>query len=109
MQKKFCDIIKDIRKSNRMSQEEASKRMKISRSTLASYEAGLRKPGYDIIKRMAYAYGVSYDDLLKQTGNLVDEETILDKPRRMLLQTVSDYSDREIMRVIRVIEAMRDE
>ena len=105
MDKKFSDIIRDIRKANRMSQEEAAKRMKIARSTLASYEAGLRKPGYDILKKMSYAYGVDYDVLLKQTGDLMDE-TMLDRPRRMLLQSVSDYSEDEIMRVIRVIEAM---
>ena len=108
MQMKFSDIIRDIRKANRMSQDEAAKRIKISRSTLASYEAGLRKPGYDILKRMSFAYGVSYDELLKQTGDLIDEETVLDKPRRMLLQTVSDCSETEIMRIIRVIEAMRE-
>ena len=107
MQKKFSDIIKDIRTANRMSQEEAAKRMKIARSTLASYEGGLRKPGYDILKRMASAYGVDYDVLLKQTGDLLDEETVLDKSRRVLLQTVSDCSDEEIMRIVRMIEAMR--
>lgn len=106
MNKKFSDIIRDIRNANHMSQEEAAKRMKIARSTLASYEAGLRKPGYDILKRMSYAYGVDYDILLKQTGDLEDE-TVLDKPRRMLLQSVSDSSDEEILRIIKVIEAMK--
>lgn len=108
MQKKFQDIIRDIRNANRMSQEEAAKRMKIARSTLASYEAGLRKPGYDILKRMSAAYDVDYDVLLKQTGDWIDaEETMLDKPRRVLLQTISDASDEEVNRIIRVIEAMR--
>ena len=109
MQKNFCDIIKDIRKSNRMTQAEAAKRMKIARSTLASYERGLRKPGYDILKRMSYAYGVDYDVLLKQTGDLLDELTTLDKSRRTLLQTISDCSEEEIMMYVRVIEAMRKE
>ena len=107
VQKKFQDIIRDIRKANHMSQEEAAKRMKIARSTLASYEAGLRKPGYDILKKMSAAYDVDYDVLLKQTGDWIDEETMLDKPRRVLLQTISDASEEEVNRIIKVIEAMR--
>ena len=53
--------IKKLRKSNKLTQEELSKVINVSRSTLSCYEAGIRTPGIDELKLIAEHLGVGLD------------------------------------------------
>jgi transcriptional regulator with XRE-family HTH domain len=53
-----------LRKSKKITQEEAAEKMGIVRSTYANYESGKREPDFDTTKLIADFYGVSVDYLL---------------------------------------------
>ena len=52
----FSERIKNAREENMLTQEEASKRLNISQSTLCLYEAGKREPNIETIGKMAKLY-----------------------------------------------------
>lgn len=56
--------IVQLRKSKKITQEELSRKIGVTRSALSQYELGLRQPDYDIVKRMADYFNVSTDYLL---------------------------------------------
>lgn len=48
----------------RLTQDEASKKLGISRNTLASYEAYRTKPDIEMGKKIAKLYGLTVDDII---------------------------------------------
>lgn len=47
-----------------LTQAEAAERLKISVSTLASYEAGRTFPDVEVLKRIEVLYSISYNDII---------------------------------------------
>jgi len=56
--------LKDLRKEHGLSQLEASKRLKIDRSTIAKYETGAASPSVYLLVDLARMYRVSTDYIL---------------------------------------------
>lgn len=61
------DRLKELRKSNNLSQEELSKRLNLNRGTYAHYELSKRQPDYKTLKKISDIFDVSLDYLI--TGN----------------------------------------
>lgn len=53
--------IKTLRKGKRMSQEQLSEALKVSRATISNYEVGRRSPHLSELKRIAEYFGVGLD------------------------------------------------
>lgn len=53
--------LKTLRKGRKLTQQELSERLGLSRATISNYEVGRRSPHLSDIKRLADFYGVSLD------------------------------------------------
>lgn len=57
--------LKDLRTANKMTQQEMAHKLRISRSTLAGYEAENKQPSYDVLIKIAQLFNVPTDYLLE--------------------------------------------
>lgn len=64
----FYSILKALRTSHHMTQEELAKVLKISRSTVGMYENGSREPDYETLEAIADYFNVDIDYLLGRTN-----------------------------------------
>lgn len=60
----LSERLKQLRTEKGLTQEQAAKRICVTRSTLSAYENGTRYPSYDVLVSLAYLFGVSTDYLL---------------------------------------------
>ena len=65
---KFQNILKSLRSSHGLTQEELSKNLKISRSTIGMYESGARQPDFETLELIADYINVDTDYLLGRTN-----------------------------------------
>lgn len=74
----FGKKLKSIRQSNKMTQDEMAKRMKVSKTTVINYEMGTRKIPLAYLVKFSNLFNVSVDDILgtrkESIGQLTDEE-----------------------------------
>ena len=86
--------LRELRKENRMSQEDLGKLLGVTKVSISGYENGTRVPSLDVLQGILDVFGVSADFLLGRELNVVGED---DSAVRMTLST----SDIEIIREIR--------
>ncbi len=63
----FQSVLKSLRKSNNLTQEDLAKALKVSRSTIGMYENGSREPDYETLESIADYFNVDIDYLLGRT------------------------------------------
>lgn len=76
---KFNIVLKSLRTSNGMTQDQLAKVLKVSRSTIGMYEKGDREPDYETLEAIADYFNVDVDYLLgrtKRTTRLVASTTL---------------------------------
>jgi len=61
---KFYIMLKDIRKSNKLSQQQLAKDLGVRQSTIAQWETNARSPNLDMLISIADYFDVSTDYLL---------------------------------------------
>lgn len=68
----FKDVLKQLRKSKNMTQEELAHKLGIARTTYSSYEQGRREPDYETLLLIADFFDTSVDALLgrKEVGTV---------------------------------------
>lgn len=75
---KFADRLKDLRTSQKLSQEELAKKIKVSRSCIGNYEQGTREPKYEDLETIADYFNVDMDYLVgksdKTSFRITEEE-----------------------------------
>ena len=62
----FGNVLKTLRESIGMNQEELSEKFGISKSTIGMYETNKREPNFELLKEFASFFNVSTDYLLEQ-------------------------------------------
>lgn len=60
----FADILKHLRESKDMTQQDLARYLSVSRTTITGYETRSREPDYDKLIRLAAYFGVSVDYLI---------------------------------------------
>ena len=60
----FKDMLVYLRKRDHLTQEQAAKKIGVTRSTLANYETGKRHPDIECLNIIADVYNVNMDTLL---------------------------------------------
>lgn len=63
----YGDVMAYLRNRADLTQEEAAKGIGISRSSLANYEKGLRRPSFEIMEAVADFYNVNMDTIFGHT------------------------------------------
>ena len=66
----FENILKSLRESAGLTQDELSKKTNISRSNIAMYETGMRKPSKKTLEAFADFFNVNIDYLLGRTQQI---------------------------------------
>lgn len=89
----FSIRLSELRKSNKISQNELAKAIKIGRSTLANYEQGIREPSFDTLKRIADYFDVDLDYLI---GWSKEKQSIL---RNIFPDRKSGIGNKKIFRI----------
>ncbi|MDO8751703.1 MAG: helix-turn-helix transcriptional regulator [Dehalococcoidia bacterium] len=64
--------LRELRQRVRLSLREVEQKVGVSNSYLSQVETGQRRPGTNVLKRLAPLYGVSVRDLLELAGHLVE-------------------------------------
>lgn len=65
----FSDRLKELRKEHHLTQADFAKESNISRSIIAMYETGKRKPSFEVLEFIADFFNVTMDYLLGKTDN----------------------------------------
>lgn len=63
----FANILRELRLSRKITQDELAKYLNVSRPTIAGYETKNKQPDYEKLKKLADFFDVSIDYLI--TGN----------------------------------------
>lgn len=112
---KYGDILKRLRKSNNLSQQELTDRLKINRSTYARYETSSTQPDYDTLNKLADFFGVTTDFILGRSDNpkLTEQESfeafIKDPELRRWHKELPKSDEEDLRRLKRIWEAYRDD
>lgn len=77
------DILKQLRKSRGLSQIKLANDLNVSKSLIAAYETGTRKPSYEMLIDLSSYFKVSADYIIGNTNNVVYQ---LDQQTNDLLQ-----------------------
>lgn len=64
--------LRELRQRVRLSLREVEQQVGVSNSYLSQVETGQRRPGTNVLKRLAPLYRVSVRDLLERAGHLVE-------------------------------------
>lgn len=64
--------LRELRQRVKLSLREVEQKVGVSNSYLSQVETGQRRPGTNVLKRLAPLYGVSVKDLLERAGHLVE-------------------------------------
>ena len=66
----FSEVLKELRESNCITQEQLARQIDVSRSTIAGYESKNREPDFDKLLSLSRFFHVSVDYLLTGQRNL---------------------------------------
>lgn len=110
-------VLKDLRKENKMSQQKLADIMHVSRSTIAMWETDASEPDIDNLKILARVFGVTIDYLLgreaveqKESPAAVSGEAELDEELvRLLCRLDSPQEEQRVKDFVRGLLAAREE
>ena len=99
----FPDMLSYLRKREKLTQDELARALGIGRSTLASYERGLREPNFEMLETIADYFNVNMSTLLGETER--NETPELSAKRKAALDTVEKLSEEKLDAVIKILES----
>lgn len=81
----FKDILKKLRKSRNLTQQQLASKMNLAKSTISMYENGKREPNFEQLEAFADIFNVDMNTLIgndiKQNSNEPDEYEVLFKEK----------------------------
>jgi transcriptional regulator with XRE-family HTH domain len=101
------DIIRSLRKSKNLNQDQLAELANLNRVTVAKYESGKVEPGAQALNRLADALGVTVDEILGRNKDTAPEETDVDL-LSCLPKTVEQLSPVE-MRLLGLYRSMNQQ
>ena len=100
----FQTVLKELRKSKGLTQDELAKIFKISRSTIGMYENGSREPDYETLELIADFFNVDIDFLLGRSN----KTTKLIKPNTLIAYfDDTEYSKEELNEIRKFAEFIK--
>ena len=80
----FATRLRELRKSNNVSQQKLSKYLNFGYTAIANYESGRNQPSLDTVKKIAQYFGVTVDYLIGVSDYPRRENDITDKEAELL-------------------------
>lgn len=90
----FSEVLKELRESHSLTQDQLAKQIDVSRSTIAGYESRSRQPDYDKLVSISRYFHVTVDYLLTGETNFEFSALPLPKPDEKIL-------DRKVIKAYR--------
>ena len=90
----FGERLKELRKGQKMTQQQLADRLGVAKSVVSYYESGDRYPSFDVLVRIARIFHRTTDYLLG-----IERNKIID---------VSDLTEEEIAAIASVIDVIRN-
>lgn len=81
--------IKNLRAENNLKQEQLAEKLKVSRSTISSWETGRSYPDLEMVIEICDRFNVSLDFLLREDEKMVQKLNFGIKQKRMLIGVVA--------------------
>ena len=101
----FKTVIKSLRTSHGLTQDELSKQLGISRSTIGMYESGAREPDFETLELIADYFNVDTDYLLGRTNKTTYiPSAFKSEEENNLLQSYRNLSDLNKKKSVTYIE-----
>ena len=105
--------LKLLRTKLGLTQSAVAEALGVERSTYTYYELGKTIPSWDILKKLAKLFNISYYDLLEDQGKYILQDSQISFPRMnigelnanekqliLLFRSVSDEKQKEIINII---------
>lgn len=89
----FGDKLKELRKGQKLTQQQLADRIGVAKSVVSYYESGDRYPSYDVLVKIAHVFHTTTDYLLD-----VERNRVID---------VSGLTEDEIAAVTTIIELIK--
>ena len=107
----FSTVLKNLRESRNITQEQLAKHLQVSRSTVAGYETGRRQPDIGRLCKLSSLFDVSLDYLLTRTSAAspqelepVISEKGLDRKVMRAYKTLSTASRQDVLEYIQLLQ-----
>lgn len=102
---KLSELMVARRKELHMTQEEACKKLGVSRASLANYESGKFNPSMQNAMRISEVYGIPLEDIMLITKEEKDEYTSANM--QVLFNELKGASEEDIRKVIEIARVIR--
>lgn len=86
----FGEKLRELRKSQKLTQQQLADRLGVAKSVVSYYESGDRFPSYDVMVKIAHTFHVTTDYLLDVERKRVLDVSDLSEENIAVLQTVAD-------------------
>ncbi len=95
----FQTVLKTLRKSAELTQDELANKLRVSRSTIGMYESGAREPDYETMENIADFFDVDIDFLFGRTNKASSstETYYLDKEAREAAEFLHKNPDYKVL------------
>lgn len=108
----FSEVLKALRESHNLTQDQLAKQIDVSRSTIAGYESRSRQPDYDKLIGISRYFHVSVDYLLTGEKNVEfstlplprPDEKILDRKVIKAYRQLGFESKQDVLKYIELLE-----
>lgn len=97
----FPDMLSYLRKREKLTQDELARALGIARSTLASYERGLREPNFETLEAIADFFNVNMSTLLGEEET--KKQPALSEKRQAALEIIEKLSDEQIDAILKLL------
>ena len=112
----FSNSLRKLRKSRRITQAQLASELGLSKSTISMYECGKREPEIEVLKKLAAFFGVDMNELTGQSSEVCRDPEIADlldalrsrAEMRTLFLITKDAPKEDVEKVVRIIEALRE-
>lgn len=98
----FSQKLKELRKQHYLTQADLAKELNLGASTIGMYENNIRKPSYEVLKKIANYFNVSVDYLINETG--YEDAFNLD----FYIEHIQELSQEEREKVVDFIEFLKE-
>ena len=98
----FATRLRELRKSNNVSQQKLSKYLNFGYTAIANYESGRNQPSLDTVKKIAQYFGVTVDYLIGASDYPRRENDITDKESELLgiFRRINEEEKEALLKII---------
>tara|TARA_B100000678_G_C17889978_1_gene374959 strand:- start:118 stop:489 length:372 start_codon:yes stop_codon:yes gene_type:complete len=99
-------LLAELRKQQKISQEELSKKIEVHQNVIGRYERGKAKPSIEVADKLAKYFGITLDELVHMSEQVPKEVTIVDKSVSERINLIQQLEEEDQQALFRIIDSM---